>query len=81
MLIELHSGKQPDPLNYVSCLLRVGGGWLKFHRFLTPSCNTDISGTQYGHIVNWCDKDVSVSRRLRLFGYVRQSPLFKLLPR
>jgi hypothetical protein len=36
-------------------------------------CNTDISGSQYGHDVNRSNKDVSLSCKLWLFEYVRYS--------
>lgn len=70
MLIEHHSGKLPDPLNYVRCLLQQGeGGLLISYAFY----NTDISGSQYGRDVNCSNKDVSLSCKLWLFEYVRHS--------
>ncbi len=70
VLSELHSGNLSDPLSYVRCLLRAGGGDLLISYAF---CNTDISGSQYGHDVNCSNKDVSLSCKLRLFGCVRNS--------
>jgi hypothetical protein len=69
VLTEFHPGKLPDPLDYVRRLLQGGRGLLVSYAF----CHADVSGSQYGCDVNCGNKDVSLSCKLCLFGYVRNS--------
>jgi len=62
------------PVNYQTLQLRTS--FATSRRDLLISCafsNIDISGSQYGHDVNCSNEDVSLSCKLWLFRYVRNS--------
>ena len=79
MLIEFHFRKRPETLDLVRpFFLRRGKLLMLGYQFLTPFYKTDAPDALYGHSDNCCNKDPSLSYKLLLLRYVRQSRLLFL---
>ena len=77
-LIEFHFRKLPEILDLVRPFLLRGKVLMLGYQFLTTFYNTDGSYALYGHSDNCCNKDLSLSHKLWLLRYVRQSRLLFL---
>ena len=78
-LIEFHFRKLPETLDLVRPFFYDGEKLLmSCYQFLTPFYNTDGSDALYGYSDNCCNEDLSLSYKLWLFRYVRQSRLLFL---